>query len=95
MRGAPHAHPLSAVDSVCEGVAPVMLAAYFPGERCGDATPAARLARQRSHGRVAADGEVAVTCIERPTARQRAAAERSAALIAQVAGAEPPALRWR
>ncbi|MGK8489723.1 hypothetical protein [Nocardia asiatica] len=29
MRGAPHAHPLSAVDSVCEGVAPVALAAYF------------------------------------------------------------------
>ncbi|WP_280495178.1 hypothetical protein [Nocardia asiatica] len=29
MRGAPHAHPLSAVDSVCEGVAPVVLAASF------------------------------------------------------------------
>ncbi|WP_174186671.1 DNA glycosylase AlkZ-like family protein [Nocardia barduliensis] len=41
-----------------------------------------------------AESEVAVTCFERPTARQRADAERSAALIAQVAGAEPPALRW-
>ncbi|WP_280476602.1 DNA glycosylase AlkZ-like family protein [Nocardia asiatica] len=46
-----------------------------------------------------ADGEVAVTCFERPTARQRppnaVRVDRAqCGLIAQVAGAEPPALRW-
>nr|WP_280495176.1 hypothetical protein [Nocardia asiatica] len=46
-----------------------------------------------------ADGDVAVTCFERPTARQRppnaVRVDRAqCGLIAQVAGAEPPALRW-
>ncbi|MBF6339995.1 hypothetical protein IU450_29515 [Nocardia abscessus] len=40
------------------------------------------------------DREVTVTCFERPTARERAGVEHSAALIAQATGARPPVVRW-